>query len=171
MDLDSLTQQSGDWLRGTGPESDVVVSSRIRLARNISEFPFNTRTDEDTRERIVEQVRGALDDLAAPSVLHYIDVSDLNDTDRQFLVERQLISRELAESDGARSVAIDNREQFSLMVNEEDHLRLQVLASGLDLQNCWERIDRLDDALEESLLGFGGRVALADEIENHLPEP
>ena len=151
MDLDSLTQQSGDWLRGAGPESDVVVSSRIRLARNISEFPFNTRTDEDTRERIVEQVRGAIDDLAVPTVLHYIDVSDLNDTDRQFLVERQLISRELSEGTGARGVAISKNEIESVMVNEEDHLRLQVLASGLDLQNCWERIDRLDDAFEESL--------------------
>ncbi len=64
MDLDGLTQVSGgEWLRGTGPESDVVVSSSIRLARNISEFPFNTRADDDTRERIVDQVRGALETL------------------------------------------------------------------------------------------------------------
>ncbi len=151
VDLDSLTQQSGDWLRGTGPESDVVVSTRIRLARNISEFPFNTRTDEATRERIVNQVRSSLDDLAIPTPLHYIDVSDLADTERQFLVERQLISRELAEGDGARGVAISRNELESVMINEEDHLRLQVLSSGLDLDGCWQRIDQLDDAFEESL--------------------
>lgn len=151
MDLDSLTQQSGDWLRGTGPESDVVVSTRIRLARNISEFPFNTRTDEDIRAKIVDQVRAALSDLAVPTVLHYIDVSELSETERHFLVERQLISRELAEGDGPRGVAISRNELESVMVNEEDHLRLQVLASGLNLQDCWSRIDQLDDAFEDSL--------------------
>ena len=64
----------------------------------------------------------------------YVDVGQLETVDRQFLVERQLISRELADSDGARSVAIDANEQFSLMVNEEDHLRIQLMKSGLDLR-------------------------------------
>ena len=75
----------------------------------------------------------------------YVDVNDLDGIDRQFLVERQLISREHAESQGARGVAIDQREKFSLMINEEDHLRIQVMQSGLDLQSAWERINRIDD--------------------------
>ena len=71
--------------------------------------------------------------------------------DRQFLVERQLISREHAESEGARGVAIDPHEQFSVMINEEDHLRIQVMHSGLDLNAAWEQINRLDDLIEEQV--------------------
>ena len=80
-----------------------------------------------------------------------MDVNGLPDVDRQFLVERQLISREHADSDGARGVAIDPTEQFSVMVNEEDHLRIQVMHSGLDLQAAWEQINRIDDLLEEQV--------------------
>jgi protein arginine kinase len=69
--------------------------------------------------------------------------------DRQFLVERQLISRELANSDGPRGVALDDRESVSIMVNEEDHLRLQVMRSGLDLDGAWQDIDRVDDSIEQ----------------------
>ena len=71
--------------------------------------------------------------------------------DRQFLVERQLISREHAESEGARGVAIDRREQVSLMINEEDHLRIQVMHSGLDLQDAWDQIDRIDTFLADRI--------------------
>jgi protein arginine kinase len=77
-----------------------------------------------------------------------MDVAHMESVDRQFLVERQLISRELAESSGARAVAIDAREQYSLMVNEEDHLRIQVMKSGLDLVNAWEQINEIDDLIE-----------------------
>ena len=81
--------------------------------------------------------------------LSYVDVATLEDVDRQFLVERQLISREHSEAEGARSVAIDPHEKFSLMVNEEDHLRIQVMQSGLDLQAAWAQIDHIDDLIEQ----------------------
>ncbi|MDA0808149.1 MAG: protein arginine kinase [Planctomycetota bacterium] len=151
MDLNSLTQSNSEWLRGTGPESDVVVSTRIRLARNLAEFPFNTRADDAARGQIVKQVRDCLGDLPVPKVLNYVDVPSLDEISRQFLVERQLISRELAEGDGPRGVAFSTAEDVSIMVNEEDHLRLQVLRSGLSLDDCWEEINRMDDALEEEL--------------------
>ena len=77
--------------------------------------------------------------------------TQLEKVDRQFLVERQLISREHAEGQGARAVAIDRREKFSLMINEEDHLRIQVMQSGLDLQSVWEQINRIDDLIEEKV--------------------
>jgi protein arginine kinase len=80
-----------------------------------------------------------------------VNVNELKGLDRQFLVERQLISREHAESEGARGVAIDSREQVSLMINEEDHLRIQVMHSGLDLQNAWEQIDRIDTLISEKV--------------------
>ena len=81
----------------------------------------------------------------------YLDVNDLETVDRQFLVERQLISREHAEAVGARSVAIDTAEKFSLMVNEEDHLRIQLMKSGLDLEGAWEQINQIDDLIESRL--------------------
>jgi protein arginine kinase len=151
VDLDSLTQSNSEWLRGTGPESDVVVSTRIRLARNLAQFPFNTRADDAARGQIVEQVKESLDDLPVPKILNFVDVPSLDEISQQFLVERQLISRELAEADGPRGVAFSRAEDVSIMVNEEDHLRLQVLRSGLALDECWEEIDRMDDALEEKL--------------------
>jgi len=83
--------------------------------------------------------------------LAYLDVNTLTKIDRQFLVERQLISREHAESDGARSVAIDRQEKFSLMINEEDHLRIQVMHSGLALDTAWQRINEIDDMVEEKM--------------------
>ena len=115
MDLDSLTQSNSEWLRGTGPESDVVVSTRIRLARNLAQFPFNTRADDSARGQIAEQVRDCLGDLPVPKVLNYVDVPSLDEISRQFLVERQLISRELAEADGPRGVAFSSAEDVSIM--------------------------------------------------------
>jgi len=80
--------------------------------------------------------------------LNYIAVSDLESLDRQFLVERQLISREHAENHGQRGVGVSSEENVSLMINEEDHLRMQVLRSGLALEECWAEIDEIDDAME-----------------------
>jgi len=148
MKLDKLTQAVGEWLRGTGPESDIVMSSRVRLARNVAQFPFVSRATDQDRVEIERFLR---ERIAASSVgrnLDYIDVGGLEEVDRQFLVERQLISRELAEAQGARSVGIDGREQVSLMINEEDHLRIQCVHSGLDLTGVWEQIRRVDDEID-----------------------
>ncbi len=148
-DLKGLTAQCGEWLRGSGPESDIVISSRIRLARNLAPFPFIRRCDDRDRAAIEQLLRDKLSDIDDLKSALYLDVDDLASLDRQFLVERQLISRELAESDGARSVAIDSNEQYSLMVNEEDHLRIQLMKSGLDLQGAWEQIREIDDRVEQ----------------------
>ena len=148
MELDDLTRNCGEWLRGAGPESDIVMSSRIRLARNLADYPFITRASEPDRVQIERSLRKAVQGIREDGDVLYVDLERLNGIDRQFLVERHLISRELAESRGARSVAIDGRETFSVMVNEEDHLRIQVMHSGLNLQDAWEKINRLDDRIE-----------------------
>ncbi len=149
MDIDTLTHTSGEWLRGTGPESDIVISSRIRLARNLAQFPFPNRADDDTKSQIEESLHSKLDQLRIDTKLSYVDVARLENLDRQFLVERQLISREHAEAHGSRGVGIGDEENLSLMINEEDHLRMQVLRSGLALDDCWNAINKLDDAVEE----------------------
>jgi len=151
VEISDLTHTSGEWLRGTGPESDIVMSSRIRLARNLAQFPFLSRADDSVRAEIERTLRKQVSHLAVSGHLTYLDVNTLEGLDRQFLVERQLISRELAESHGSRGVGITDEENVSLMVNEEDHLRIQVLHSGFDLDACWDKINRIDDLLEEKV--------------------
>jgi protein arginine kinase len=149
MNLDSLLPNLGEWLRGTGPESDVVVSTRIRLARNLVNYPFTNRATHHQKAEILGRAKEALARAELPYKLDFVEVSGISPLDRQFLVERQLISRELAAVlDGPRGVAFDEKESVSVMVNEEDHLRLQVLRSGFSLDEAWQDIDRVDDALE-----------------------
>ena len=148
MNLDELTHTSGEWLRGTGPESDIVISSRIRLARNLASFPFTNRASMHQKAEIEQLLRDRLSEIDIEPKLSYVNVANLGQLDRQFLVERQLISRELATGDGPRGVAIAPPESISVMVNEEDHIRLQVMRSGFALHEAWQLIDRLDDLLE-----------------------
>lgn len=151
MELNDLPCQSGEWMKGSGPESDIVISSRIRLARNIAEFPFIRRCGESDRTAINKSVLDRLKEIEALSDLQIIRVDELDDVDKQLLTERQLISREHAESTGTRSVAIDSGERLSVMINEEDHLRIQVMKSGLDLNAAWTQINEVDDQLESKL--------------------
>src|SRR5438034_11648776 len=100
------------------------MSTRIRLARNLAEFPFITRASDQDSTEIERILRDRVLKMQQSSgELQYLNVSSMDQIDRQFLVERQLISREHAEAKGARGVVIDPREQISLMINEEDHLR------------------------------------------------
>src|SRR5436190_22461967 len=151
MNLDSLIPTTGEWLRGTGPEADIVVSTRIRLARNLAAFPFTNRASPHQKSEIEALLRERIAKLDLPSPLQYLNVAGLALLDRQFLVERQLISREHSNADGPRGVAFDDRESISLMINEEDQLRMQVMRSGLALDNAWQDIDRMDDLLEEKV--------------------
>jgi protein arginine kinase len=151
MEFNDLMRSCGEWLRGEGPESDIVVSSRIRLARNLADFPFISRATPQDRTRIEKTLHDRISAMLPENELLYIDLSQSEKVDRQFLVERHLISREHAEGQGARAVAIDPGEKFSLMINEEDHLRIQVMQSGLDLMNAWERINHIDDLIEEKI--------------------
>ena len=149
VNLDDMAEKSGEWLKGEGPESDIVVSSRIRLARNLTDYPFISKATDLDRSEIEKTLRKTVTEVSQRGPLAYLDVNELDDIDRQFLVERQLISREHAESEGARGVAIDAGERTSLMINEEDHLRIQVMHSGFDLAAAWDRINEIDDQLEE----------------------
>jgi protein arginine kinase len=149
VDLKELLQLRGEWMRGEGPDSDIVISSRIRLARNLAQFPFLSRADDAVRAEIERTLHQQLVELALGGQVSYFDINQLEGIDRQLLVERQLISRELAESHGSRGVCFNRGENVSLMVNEEDHLRIQVLHCGFELDWCWQEIGRIDDLLEE----------------------
>jgi protein arginine kinase len=151
MKLSDLTNHAGEWLRGSGPMSEIVISSRIRLARNVAGFPFLSKCSRAQRTQIENRTRETiLASQLAPQTL-YVDLDAAPDVDRQLLVERHLISKPHAAAEGARGVAVGENETISIMVNEEDHLRVQVLRSGLQLEEAWEQINGIDDKLESKL--------------------
>lgn len=131
-----------------GPDADVVASSRVRLARNISGYPFVNRSTDAQRRQVVALLRRVvLPQALAPSLL-WLDLDRTPPRERQLLVERRLISRQLAEGDAARAVAYSDDGSVSVMVNEEDHIRLQVVLPGLQLEEALRRADAVDDAIE-----------------------
>jgi protein arginine kinase len=151
MKLSDLTNHAGEWLRGSGPMSEVVISSRIRLARNIGGFPFLTRTSRHQRQVLESRIRDTILAVGVAPQMFYIDLENAPEIDRQLLVERHLISKPHATAEGARGVAVAEDETTAIMVNEEDHLRIQVLRSGLQLEEAWEQINEIDDKLESKL--------------------
>ncbi len=151
MRLSDLTQRAGEWLRGIGPRSEIVISSRIRLARNVAGFPFLSRCSASDRQALQSKIRDTILQGGVAGQVFYVDLEEAPELDRQLLVERHLISRPHAAIEGARGVAVSSDETMSIMVNEEDHLRIQVLRSGLQLEDAWSQINGIDDKLEDKL--------------------
>ncbi|MBI4230524.1 MAG: protein arginine kinase [Planctomycetes bacterium] len=151
MAIGRFAGTAGEWLRGAGPEADIVISTRIRLARNVDGFPFQTRANPEQRRELADLLQGALKEVLTKERPLYVDVEKALDLDRQFLVERHLISRDLAGGEGPRGVVVTPPEDVSVMINEEDHVRLQVLHTGYQVRDTWKRADALDDALQERL--------------------
>ncbi len=151
MTLNDLIPQTGEWLRGGGPEGDIVMSSRIRLARNLKEIPFPQWARRPQRIEVLSRLDDALKKSKFLKNALVVRLSELNELDRLFLVERHLISREHASSPNEKAAVIGDREIVAIMVNEEDHLRFQVLQSGFNLQEAWAVLGRIDAELEPKL--------------------
>ncbi|MDA8207026.1 MAG: protein arginine kinase [Thermaerobacter sp.] len=147
-----MTERFSQWMNGTGPESDIVLSSRVRLARNLRGIPFPHRMNEEQGRAMLDAVGKAIDALDSRWNVHFRRLNDLSRLERQVLVEKHLVSPLLIQ-DPIRfeGVAVDDREDISIMVNEEDHLRIQVLLPGLQLEEAWQVANRLDDVLEQHL--------------------
>ncbi len=139
------------WLSSQGQHEDLVVSSRVRLARNIEGMPFSHWASSSDLKRISETCLLAIQDCPSVAGAILLGVEHLGSLDRKYLAERNLISRELAESGMERFVGVDRGEFSSIMINEEDHLRLQVVMSGLNLRESWKRVNLLDDEVEERI--------------------
>jgi protein arginine kinase len=151
VNLAELTRRRAEWLRGTGPMSNIVVSSRARLARNLAGMPFLGRCSEGQLREAAESLRRTLLQVGLPGETFYVDIEAADPLDRELLVERHLISRQHAEAKGPRGVAVSGGEAVAVMVNEEDHLRVQVLRGGLQLDACHAEVRRLDGLLEGQL--------------------
>ncbi len=151
MNLADLPSHGGEWLRGDGPEAEIVVSSRVRLARNLAGHRFTSRADADERSAIAERVRAAVMGSRFAERIFHVALEQEPALVGELLVERHLISRELARGDGSRGVAFGSREAIAIMINEEDHLRIQVLHSGLMLEEAWRGANAVDGFLEREL--------------------
>lgn len=153
MSIRQIIEHAGEWLRGSGPQNDIVISSRIRLARNLAGFNFVGRANRRQRHEVLSVCQRHVVNKRIGDDILWVDLNESPELDRQLLVERHLISRQhaAAPDDIPRGVAIDNDETFAIMINEEDHLRVQVLRSGMQLAEAYDQIDRIDDVLEENL--------------------
>ena len=158
MKLDDLIKQTSEWLKGTGPESDIAISSRIRLARNIDGLRFVDWSDDKTKQRVIELSKEAVFSGNYMKDAFYIDMSVLTPLDKQFLIERHLISCEHAMETKRKAVFIGNGEIVNIMVNEEDHLRFQVMQSGIALYNAWAIMTKLEKDFERKI-----KFAFSDE--------
>src|SRR5260221_1149620 len=130
MKLSDLTTRAGEWLRGSGPMSEIVISSRIRLPRNLAGHRFLARASRTERNGVVKQISSVLLDNPVAPTSFYVNLDDAPEIDRNHLVTRHLISKQHATSEGARGVCVSGDETVSFMVNEEYHRRIQVLCSG-----------------------------------------
>jgi len=154
LDLSLLPDGGIPWITASGPHADIVLSSRVRLARNVSGFAFSPRARDDERLRVLAQVREAASHSALLSRAVLLRLDEMTANERRLLHERHLVSKELAELDApvARSgSAVLVGDEAALMVNEEDHLRLQVFRSGFDIGGAWERAALLERELGERL--------------------
>ena len=151
VNLEDLTKRQSSWARGNGPDSDVVISSRIRLARNVAGYPFvNAASDVDVKS-VVNAISEVAEQTLPAGSFEILDFANLSREDAELLVERRLASVEFVESAKPRALILDDNESFSAMINEEDHLRLQAVASGFRLSELWRKVDALDDLFESRL--------------------
>lgn len=135
------------WYTECGKDSDVVLSSRVRLARNIKGIPFPERETAEQQEKVIELCRNAAENCSIG--LDYIDIGAMKDYERQAIAECHLISPQMMDAGIKRAVLLSKDSSVSILVNEEDHLRIQCMAAGLDLETCFAQANRIDDAIEE----------------------
>ena len=151
---DTISSAHSNWMEGIGPDNDIVISSRIRLARNIGGYPFPHFMQEGDADKVFQSVKLAVSDsglIKDVGALEFTDLTELTKTERQILVEKHLISPQHIEKPLHRAVVIAPDESVSIMVNEEDHLRIQCLLPGLQLEEAWALAEKLDDLLEKNL--------------------
>jgi protein arginine kinase len=150
MKIDAILTRPGDWLSG-GTWHPIVISSRVRLARNLAKLPFPGWAKKSERVRILEEIKPEVETLPAIKEGFSEQLNELSATEKQVLVERHLISREHAAKGMGSAVVINAPQTISIMINEEDHLRMQAITCGLELGKTFQMIDEIDTALEAQL--------------------
>ncbi len=144
-------QPLSEWMSQGGKESDIVISTRVRVARNLIHHPFPMLATNQQSEEVLELLQDVLKDerLQQYGMLHPLLLADLDDLDKKILVEKHLISPNLAGDSRKGAVFISDDESLSIMVNEEDHLRIQCLYPGFQVQEAWDKATEIDDIFED----------------------
>ncbi|MBQ1334654.1 MAG: protein arginine kinase [Clostridia bacterium] len=146
---------SRNWYKSTGDCSDIVISTRVRLARNLSHYPFPGRMDDAMQEALLSELRDVMErekDTFGDDYT-FIDMTQLSDNERLAMTEQHLISTEFETSPAKRALIVNGDQTVSIMVNEEDHVRIQCIMSGLAINECYDLASKIDDCLDRAL-GF-----------------
>ena len=151
MNINDLINHTSEWLKGTGPNSDIVISSRIRFARNLDKLAFPHWANKKQAKQVSDLIEEAVGKIDYLNKTTMFKLCDLDSVDKQFLVERHLMSYEHAQKSDSKAVVIDEDEIISIMVNEEDHLRIQVMQSGFNLFEAYSIINKIDDYFAKEL--------------------
>lgn len=151
MDLHKFLAPPAETTHRKGPHDRIVMSSRVRLARNLRDASFPGWAKKPERVRVLDLIRPAVESLTEMSDSFSESMDNLTALDKQILVERHLISREHAAKSAGSGLVLNREETFCVMINEEDHLRMQALRPGLQLRQAWTAIDQLDSGLEKKL--------------------
>lgn len=149
--IETLLDRPVEWLSGQGTDADYAIGCRVRLQRNLADFPFPSRCVEGEKRSIEERVVNVLENLNLTATGVYWSLGDLDGREIRFLTECYLISPEFVEGEGPRGVYIADDLSFSIAVNDDNHLLISALGSGLELQETWARVNLIDDMLSGAL--------------------
>ena len=156
------------WYTAKGEHNDVILSTRVRFARNLENFPFPCRLDADGKEAVCMTVKEALADVSGIK-LHYIDMNDLTEKQAVGLAERHLISPEFTSGGKGRALLLSEDESVSIMLCEEDHIRIQVIKGGLDLEGAYDLANKIDDLLDSKLkYAFDERIGYLTQCPTNI---
>ncbi|NOY77429.1 MAG: protein arginine kinase [Calditrichaeota bacterium] len=144
LDFDTLVYESPPWLDCNAPDSDVVLSSRIRLARNLGHVPFPNHAKPEMLEGVLNRVKEAYPSVEFLNQALFFDMGQLSGAEQYILAERRIISPEFVEKSIPEGLILEESGHFSVMINEEDHLRLQALDSGFQPERLWAMIEQID---------------------------
>lgn len=150
-EISDLLWNFGSWLTEEDEYSDIIISTRVRLARNIKGYPFPNGASDSQLSQVIRKVRAACSNCSCLHNAHYIEVQKLSEWDSKYFVERRLASPQFIENGTPSLLVVGAKESLSIMVNEEDHLRLQCIEGGLKIPEAWKKISLVDDELEENL--------------------
>lgn len=140
------------WYEAVGNHSDIVLSSRVRLARNVIDYPFHLKMSDVQRRELNEKVKTALQNInLGNNQLRFLEMKELSEIQRYAMVERHCVSPAFIRETENRLLVLSDDESISIMVNEEDHLRIQVLGSGLQLPEAYALCSQIDQVLDETL--------------------
>ncbi len=151
--------------------SEVVISTRVRLARNLKDYPFPCKLNTQGREKVIEKVKDAVknSNSSIASDFSFIKMGELTPRQSVSLVERRLVSPEFISEEQGRALMLSSNESLSIMINEEDHIRLQVITKGLSLDEAYDTADKLDTLLDENLdFAFNEKLGYLTQCPTNL---